>query len=449
MNESYEKAYAADEEFRKSRLKSLFADFQSLQETNPEGYIYNLNVWKRYLKRVFTRNDTFKLSYGDELMKELTYRVDGNVYVPKGLYIVLNDMINKDKDVMRLNKLLELEAKGDAGSDKGGILDALRRLFLGEATEDVRATWTKEEGPQNTLIYLPVLKLTVGKVKSIVSPILEEGVMNTRYIKLVLEENGTLLDDAELKIVLDYWSFSSEEVNFVDDEVLCACEKKTEVTSTEKEHTGSLRHLADLHYAIHKLTTYSEAKQIEINKYDELIRSSIRDKNMILAKSQLRLKKMVEGQLLKNTKNLENMQTLKIHVEEAHNNIMIAHIWKENASILKTLNNQSEATDLDEMMDELNEEIADTNAISDKLGKGISSENEDDIEIEEELMELEREIKSGALKESQETKEKYSLAQLEDKFSKLKLPENKPRSEKGSDVPESVEEDRQPILESS
>jgi charged multivesicular body protein 7 len=407
--------YDQNPEFRESRLKSLFSDFITLKESNPEGYMANLNTWKQFLITLFETENLLCFQY-KKLQKELTYRTAKNDFIPEGLYIALNDMINNDKTILLRSRIEEPVEQNT------GILNALKNFILRRNIIDVRNNSMKGE----VLVSNKILKEKCYKISHFLSQNLENDAINIEHLHDILNENKIVVSVEDLKLSLIYLSKGSNDV-YIKDNIITGkeTEHETDDFKIDKSNIEDLRHISDLNFIIYKLQKYNNAKFDEINELDFKIRESIRAKNLLSSKSQLKSKKILEQQVQKTLKNLENLQVLKIKVEEAQNNLMISKVWKQNSNVLKMLNQETEAQDLDSVFDTLYDEIQNTDKISNKLGSKIVEPKFEDDQIEIEIAELE-----ASLEKEKSTVQDKEVEAIEDKLKDLKIPDGKPVTKK-------------------
>lgn len=425
-----QRAYKDNPEFRESRLLSLFSDFASLKESNPEGYMANLNVWKQFLISVFESEDLLSFYY-EEFQKKLIYRTNKNDFLPQGLYIVINDMINNDKSI---SVLLDLERTQDS---KSGIIDTLKNVIFGKRLVDVRDKTTKQE----VLISKEILEKKSNQIKSILLPIIKDDPINLIHLQAILKDKSVFVSDADLVLCLKFISKEPSEVCF-EDGVIIQKQKaiNLDMDTGDKNKLDDLRNIGDLNFAIYKLQKYNNEKLAEIKQLDSRIRESIKLKNLLSSKAQFRLKKILEQQVQKTSTSLENLHLLKIKVEDAHNNLLISKVWKENSNILKILNEKTETQNIDEVFDDLYNEIQNTNIISDKLSSKIVEPDYEDNEIETELAKLEANVNKEA-----EAAQENEVQVIEDKLKDLKIPEKKPTSKLNEEREKPREETRVPV----
>ncbi|GAV26710.1 hypothetical protein PMKS-000165 [Pichia membranifaciens] len=401
--------YKKNADFRESRLKSLFSDYSQLKESNPEGYSANLNVWKHFLSVLF--ESQFPLSFDYEhLSKELVYKTNNRSYIPEGLYIAINDLLN-EKSIIFLSQLKVDKTK----EGKSDFLETIKMLLFGPKSVDIRSKEYQEE----LLISVSKLQKYADKVKYSLLPLLEEGPVNLDHLQDVLDHENLKISKADLVNVLIYLRNQMPNIN-IENEILYSITSDMP-NEDVRVNTDGLKNLTDLNFTIYKLHMYNEEKSKEIIQLNEKISQSIKNKSQATARSQLKLKKMLELQVQKTLSSLENLHTLKLKLEDAHNNVMISKVWKDNSKILKLLNDEATDKDLDLVFDSLYDEIQNTNTVSEKLAQGATGEYNDE-EIEQELFELE-----ASVKRDKEISKDSNVENIRKKLASLKIPDTKPQ----------------------
>lgn len=428
MMGNIEELYKNNSEFRESRLKSLFSDYHNLKEHNPEGYEANLNIWKHFLSQVFQSNDSLTFNY-ELLSKELCYKTSKASYKPEGLYIALNEMLNSDKNIISLSAVQSTYKEEDENSS---LFSKISSILFGSTYIDIRNKKYRNE----SFIFVPKIEEYSQILKKYLIPIIKEGPMNLKHLQSILHNNEFNINNDDLMYSLLYLNKSMKQFTVVDGIIYWFNEKLME----EKVNTDDLKHITDLNYAIYKLQLYNDEKSTEITNLNIQIRKSLKDKNQITAKSQLKLKKMLEFQLQKTLTSLENLHAIKIKVEDAQNNILVSKVWKDNSKVLKILNEKVKDSNFDDIFDSLYEEIQTTNQISDHLGQQIDGDDVSDEEINKELCKLEDDFEKE--KNNNSNDNDMDIEDLEKKFDKLKIPNKKPEKKRIKDDNGGYEEER-------
>lgn len=419
-----QKLFQANPEFRESRLKSLFSDFSEMKESNPEGYMANLNVWKHFLDSVFEKEKTLAFNY-EKFQKLLSYRTTKNDFFPQGLYIVLNSMVNVDNSILLTSELYE---DGNSGRSIFGLL---KSLISGKKETDVRFV-------DCDLVCVSNLEHLCDKVRNPLLPLIEKDAISPVHLHDILNRNGMVIDFSDLELCLVYMCKRSDKLVYQNG-VIFFNEPGDSLKKDLVNHgqMSDLQHISDLNYTIYKLEQYNAEKTDEIKKLDDKIKESLRQKNLSSAKEQLKVKKMLDLHVAKTFSTLANLQSLKIRVEDAHNNVLVSKVLKDNSEVLKILNKKATGkNNLDDVFDTLYDEIQNTDIISEKLGANVArAVNGDDQEIEDELAQLETEVQK-----EKEAEEDSKLQEIEEKLQKLKIPSEKPVSSAGEAKKEDTKE---------
>lgn len=400
MVDSIDVLIKKDNEFRESRLDSLFNDFSHLKEKNYDGYEYNIKVWKRLINKAFTLWKVILINYDEMLLK---FKYDGRI--PKGLYIVINEMINEG--------LINLE------EEETSIWGKVKKAVLG-----VDVT-------KGTFVYVPVVKEISEKLKSLV--IKEKEIINVKYLRKLGDKEGITLTDSEFKIVYEFMKKESDGVIFEDNVMYLG----------KKGMNGSeLDEFANLNYCILEFNEQLEIREEKIKLQDKKIRDLINEKKMTRARVELRYKKMVEEQIKKILGNLDNLNTMKVTIENAKTTAKMGEIMGENGKLLKTLNEKN--IDIDEVMDDIYKEIERSSEIG-WVGKKEDDEEDDEIELE--LQKMIDEKEDSRVKEVENKLKDLTIA-------KKSSPEKSDEQEREHElvVNEDIEEsnnksERVPILE--
>ncbi|KAG0683553.1 hypothetical protein C6P40_001784 [Pichia californica] len=411
--ENINKLYESNPEFRESRLKSLFSDYSSLKESNPEGYNANINVWKNFLSLVLSSQYELTFNY-NSLQKDLIYKKNSTIFKPEGLFIALNEMLNSDKSII-FSSQIEYFKKEEANNSN--IFSIIRAIIFGVESLDIR----KKKYINQSLIFVSKIDKYSQKVNSHLTQLLKHGPINVKHLQNVLSTQNFKINEDDLVITLSYLCQDYKGLNIADG-VIYVDDLKEENNNNEndkeKVDIDVLKHISDLNYTIYKLNLYNDEKLKEISKIDESIKQSLKNNNKITAKSQLKLKKTIEFQVKKTLSSLENLNLLKVTVEDAQNNLLISKVWKDNSNVLKFLNENTTKTNLDDNFDVLYDEIQTTNMISEKLGQNLVSF--DDEEINQQLSDLEASIS----KNEEENKKNLEVDEVRKKLDSLKIPDN-------------------------
>lgn len=291
-------------------------------------------------------------------------------------------------------------------------------LLFGSKSVDIRSKEYQEE----LLISVPKLQKYTDKVKYSLLLLLKEGPVNLDHLQDVLVHENLKISKVDLVNVLFYLTNQMPNIN-IENEILYSITSDLPKEDV-RVNTDGLKNLTDLNFTIYKLHMYNEEKSEEIAQLNEKISQSIKNNSQATARSQLKLKKMLELQVQKTLSSLENLHTLKLKLEDAHNNVMISKVWKDNSKILKLLNDEATDKDLDVVFDSLYDEIQNTNTVSEKLVQGATGEDNDE-EIEQELFELE-----ASVRRDKEISKDSNVENIRKKLASLKIPDTKPQVSK-------------------
>ncbi len=398
-----EKFILFDKNFKKSRLPSLYSDFSHLQQTNIEGYTANLTSWKFLLLNIINNHNELLcqddvISFDSStLVDQLTVRDATLTYKPKGLPEVLNSMINEDHTLIPLSlfkaKPVDTTGKGD-GIFRSIFQPLIGTSYCNHVTNFNTADPSSFEGgliSNEKFLSLSKLKSTADTIRSIIA---DNNPIKLGHLKQLAQNNTILKTQTDFNCCITYLSRDAMVIGLNEDIAYLlppgGNEKEKDVSGLD---LTTLKTVADLNYSIFQLQNHYDTLYSTLSVLDNKVHQLIKGKRLKLAKSQLRIKKIVEKQLVENQLKLENLQIIQLKLNEAQTNVGIAETLKTNASLLKKINKEvPEAVELDSILQDMGEELEQTTEISDRLGKlTFAATQEDDKNIETELDVLEKE----------------------------------------------------------
>lgn len=413
----------SDKNFKRSRLHSLYSDFSHLKQTNVEGYAANLTSWKFLLLDIISKHvellcqdDAISFD-SNTLVSILTVRDTSLTYIPKGLSEVLNSMINEDHTLVPLSlfksKPVDVNGNGD------GILRSIFRSIMGTSycnhvTNFDTADPSSDDGgliPNEKFICLSKLKDIAGQIKLLLT---SNNPAKLNHLQKLAENNNVVKTQTDFDCCIQYLTRDTMDVGLNGDiTYLLGSDGHFKGENISGLDLATLETVADLNYSIFKLQNHYDTLHNSLNTLDHKIHGLIREKRLKLAKSQLRIKKIVEKQLVENQLKLENLQIVRLKLQEAKTNVSVAETLKSNADLLKKINKEApDADELDSILQDIGDELDRTTEISSKLGNLTTTETqEEENSIETELSALEKEEEDKNRKSY--TKEKSENAEQE------------------------------------
>lgn len=146
----------------------------------------------------------------------------------------------------------------------------------------------------------------------------------------------------------------------------------------------------NVNFAIYRMEQFIAEKDKEIEKYKDLVKDSIKRKNLDNAKSQLKISKIMESQRSKALESLEQLHILKSKIEESENNKIVIGSLITGKEALKSMN--VDINDVEDLVEGLNDEVHKIDNISDLLGKSVTDTNNfENEELDKELERIENE----------------------------------------------------------
>ncbi|GME75725.1 unnamed protein product [Ambrosiozyma monospora] len=451
MPQTLQELLLSNPTFKKSRLDSLFSNFDQLKDANPEGYEANIATWKTFLNDLIlnhadllesespssSSNGKFAFD-SDKLVRKLTVRDGAVTYVPKGLDKVLDEMINVDHTLIPYSSFEKALKPGILSS-----IPLLSRVFGGIPSKVTVSNFASRAGPDCALVkdekfihfdkLVDVSKslLSTLKVKSEGWPILEkhvlalfaeakEGGEEGKEVNMTpLDFHCCLLYLSKIGKLIEY-NENSGVLNVPDNE---GSNKKV---MDEESKTS----IAQLNYSIYLLNEKCEKTSLKILEQSELARQSVKKQNLVEAKTRLRSKKLLENQLEKTHSSLNNLLSIQFKIQEANDNLVAVDILDSNAKVLQGLNRQVNAENVDGLVDGIASEVEKINEVTTQLGGLKINEDENDEELDEELQQMEM-----------EELDKIESSEKMDKIENAKLPQKQAESSQESVGRESSPED--------
>lgn len=172
------------------------------------------------------------------------------------------------------------------------------------------------------------------------------------------------------------------------------------------------------------LKQYQKKLTVIIEKQHNLAKQAIQDGKKDKAKFYLRLRKQQELTINKTYEQLGNLENLIGTIEFKLIEKDVVYGLTQGNEVLKKLNSEMSVDKIDKVLDDLEEERVKVDEVSDMLGMGALS-NQEEHEVDEEMEALERELAPKA----PEKKEPESDIVLPDAPTEQPVPEEEPEEE--------------------
>ncbi|ODV84079.1 hypothetical protein CANARDRAFT_9072 [[Candida] arabinofermentans NRRL YB-2248] len=389
--------------FKPSRLESLYSDFNHLKETNYEGYEANLRIWTGFLIDLRYHHDELfqdRLCFdGNKLIAQLTLHARN--LVPKGLDKVLDHMTNVEKVIVPYSTFVKRPIK----EPKKGLIGSLISSVIGKPASMLEGIVSGDVNSGNLpkdekYIFIEKLVEYSEMLRKYLECENHSPIMSQHLFEIIQEPKSAFnvkLTEFDFDCCLKYLSRDSgaielSQVDKTESSKLIVLKKKSLKGDIELSK-GQLDSIAELKYTIYKLSKYNDETADRIQDIDTRVRKLLKDNHTISAKSQLKVKKMLEAKLLKSSQNQENLELLLANIEETNSNLLTVKILESNANVLQDLN--SEVHHIDEVNNQFESALLRSKELSESLGQKITV----DKDIEDELKLLLEESKASDDKE--------------------------------------------------
>lgn len=415
--------YKDNPHFRDTRLPSLFSDFKQLEQTNNEGFKANIDAWRSVIVKYMTENDHLCCTY-DDLIDSLKYTVNGKVYRPLGIYLVLNRLVNEDHSVIPLSEYMKSSLSTDHTLKiKSGLVTSFFNVLWPPKHSNTLVSFDSKGNGKEEYMLLDKLieysELIKGQIPNVNDPMNKKQLYDLTKGKLNISES-------EFEKCLIYLSRDVGELQMVGTNVVVLrASPETQIEQVVTEGMGEdLQVMASLNFIIYQLSNHSDEKHKQLDELRKEIIEDLKKDHKMAARGKQRRSKVIKAQLEDTIVKLEQLNILKLKMEQAENNRLVLSAFETNSKVLKKLN--SETTNIDSIIDDLMGEIdkteETTNVLADSLENGPLAVAEDEEAINNELDELQKEIDQESKPIGKETE----LEELNSKLESLNIPKHDP-----------------------
>lgn len=398
-----------------NRLASLYSDFREQQNINPDGYIANLDAWKKALEHAAragllpgsgaTRN-LLIIDSGSPLTRALQHKDFGS---PTCLREVLLDAIKKEAFVPAQDWLKSTQSIYDRSWFKlpkvsvGGVLSGAWELGRNRLL-----------GPSTQLPAGPFV--VVANVEAAAETILNQhrnqpkvSIADRIYSKAAfLERFRNVLDlDApittrDLDVLLVHMVRDRQELAVEGSTIKFKADAEDRPSPVTQEDAA----MAELHDAIGRVQARLDLLHENIKKSGLAAKEAVQLKQLARAKTCLRSKKLSESSAEHYTNLCVQLEESYMKLQQAADHVGMLEAMRAGAEAMALLNKQvGGAEGVQKVMDSVNEEIATTEEITNIINE--SATPVDESEIDDEFAELEK-----AEKEQQEKEDAARTAEL-------------------------------------
>ncbi|KAL5396643.1 hypothetical protein PMIN02_003023 [Paraphaeosphaeria minitans] len=398
-----------------NRLASLYSDFREQQHINPDGYVANLDAWKKALENTAregllpgsgaTRN-LLIIDSGRELTRALQHNDFG---LPTCLREVLQDAVKKGAFVSAQDWLTSTQSIYDKSWFKlpkvsiGGVLSGAWELGR-----------NKLLGPSTQLPAGPFV--VVANVEAAAEAILDQrreqpnvSIADRIYSKAAFLERfrnvlnlNAPITARDLDILLVHMVRDRHELAVKGGVIKFKADAEDLPSPVTQEDAA----MAELRDAIDRVQARLVLLHENIKKSGLAAKEAVQLKQLTRAKTCLRSKKLSESSAEHYTNLSVQLEESYMKLQQAADHVGMLEAMKAGAEAMALLNKQVDGAEgVQKVMDSVNEEIATTEEITNIINE--SATPIDESEIDDEFAKLER-----TEKEKQEKEEAKKTAEL-------------------------------------
>lgn len=392
--------YSKVSAFKESRLQSLYSEFSPLKEINPEGYKANIDAWAQLLN-VASSDGVL----GDQVVitsKKLpTIFSNPSFGEPKSLGLVLDELVKQKKyvpwSIYKDSSLYSTKRLADYVSPLTWLLVTLAMMKVSTFSATDRSGHLYEE------TYVPIDRLQIIGDKiwhDLHARIEKEGTYSSQLFDdemfaNLMREILPNLSDSDILAVQLYLSRDIKKLTLVKQNSRSkSCYiKVAENGELTKDDIAIIKVKASIHGLSKRVNLLEHKLEPE---FSGKVKEASNVKDSAVRKERLRQlliqKSVILRSLRKCNDALLNMGRIMQSIDEAHGNLTMIDTLLSAKSTLENLNSKISLDEVDELQHEVDEEIQNTNDITDALL--VSSQASDDDELESELEKLEKDLKS-------------------------------------------------------
>ncbi|SCV03850.1 LAMI_0H11452g1_1 [Lachancea mirantina] len=404
----------------KTRLKSLYSDFKVLKELNPEGFAANKRLWSDFLVDKLSK-DRVVLESGSKLLQKLKCDDYG---VPLSIDVVLNDLVQH-------GTLVEM---GEFRKGPSTILKVVRWPFKLFNQSDSRLKHNEKNYLKPVdYVIMPHLEKRYEQLSNKLDDICSRA---TTYKDLIFTQSkfwqkleiGSRWNEVELSIMLVYLERYKLQI-VVGGEIVKICNERVaplDVSGRPDKVTELDKNIVSVETSKENNLLQMENLERQIDKISQhLARSAKEQRSRDVIKTQLRIKQVLQAKLKESCSRYENLALVSLDLDTAAENVNLQKTYQNVHSALKTVNEYSgEIAHLQDLINDISDERAKTQEVSEILAQNSGSI--DEIEIDQELESL---IKS--MHEQDEALEKLKKLEIKDTEPKVECdPESEPPTNK-------------------
>ncbi|EON61088.1 hypothetical protein W97_00299 [Coniosporium apollinis CBS 100218] len=389
-----------EEAFRRARLASLYSDFRYQQATNPDGYVANINAWRKALIDASragllpgqgASNDLLSIRTGEELARALETKQWGR---PLALGAVIHDAVSK-KEMIPLKEFLasktSIYARSWTLSPWAVLSWSLRQVGLlsSNPASDTLAVGSFVIVANIEAAAAAVLAQIRQTHTSNIALIHSRETFTTAFAHAL--SPSLPLSATDITILLTHLSRDKSACALsTDGRTIKLAAPGTEPTPvTEQDVT-----IAHLRTLVTSLEAQIPALAARVSELDASARKDVAAKSKTAAMSALRSKKLATSALERRTATLSQLEEVMAGIEQAADQVEVVRIMAASAGVLKGLNKEvGGAEGVEGVVEALREEMVKVDEVSGVLNEVGAEGAVDEEEVDEEFEALERDAR--------------------------------------------------------
>lgn len=425
--------------FRKSRLNSLYSDFQKFQTLNPEGYQANIEAWGNLLNLIIKEG-----MVKDSKISLPTHNPDLYLYLslpevggPKCLGLILHELV-EGKQLVPLSSFLdETKSYIDIMNNKPGLFNYLQRNFWLGWFKSSFTTNTKKGLLEDRYMSWDAL----NKQSSYYLSHIELKLLHGTIVDCLFEKDHLLnelnqkseISNIDLTTLLKHWSRDLKKC------FTTTRDGKTYIKFSNKPINDDDIGIIDLKSNIKYLSVKNSQTESEIDKLNSKLKEMVAKKvDTVRIKHFLKLRKLLVQSLEKLTFSYSQLSSILLKIEESNINLDIYDQLAAGNKVLHSLNSKFNLDEIDLVKNQIEEEMTKADDITQAL-----TDSKDDINVDAEFEELLKEVNPKvevpeSTSENEKPKDNDIDKELLDKLETLKI-----NNDLGETITESDSEKKQ------
>ncbi|MCJ1277606.1 hypothetical protein MMC21_005420 [Puttea exsequens] len=426
MREPLPSILSQDDQFRRARLPSLYSDFTTQRNSNPDGFAANTTAWISLLSKAANAGllggsrdgpDTLSLETGQELLQRLQTKEWGR---PLAIATVIDEAVSQRQmtpysDFLKARNSFE---KRNWTVRPWWLLSwGLRKLGA------IDRSTTAEKLPLGRFVLIHNIEEAGNKIlnyfedgSNLVDRIYPMSKFKTEIAKAL--SLGHDLTESDGKVMLTYLARDRSAIVYDDQTV--KIQARGESSSTLSDEDRTISSLKSLISSLNEQIVQLNAKILSLS---ENAQKFVVGNNRVSALASLRSKKLNETVLSQRSVTLHQLEDVYSKIGQAADQVAIVRVMEASTGVLQKLHAQAGGVDhVEDLAERLRDEMSkvdETNTAMEAANSGISLIDEDAVEEELQIME------SQAKADREEEDVRATEAQLAGIDDLPKVPKNK------------------------